>query len=272
MKYADEFFEVNKKYPVINSRKLSYHPFEWTYINTCLHRGFRKLKGGSSLRKLLVANNRVEEYLKSKDSITLKEIFGAIEKYHKLNGVFPTYKSGNVGFDFSENIRQLTTWSSIHTILNQGRYGLKKTSLQKIIANKYYFRTGARIDWKETKISENELLEACKLFYKKYNFYNENKTGKIKEKLTANIIENDNWGSFDAALRDGNIKTESNAPSLSKLLEDHQLRKRIINHSKIKITLEDLEKEIENFKKKTIDIQRPMKILKRVLESCGLQL
>ena len=105
------------------SHKLEHHPYSWTYIDSCLAKGFRTLKGGSTLHKFLVENKRVEAYKPSKNTITVKEILGVIEAYVKKYKKYPTYNSGKVNIDYSKNITKKTTWGSLHQILAKGRYG-----------------------------------------------------------------------------------------------------------------------------------------------------
>lgn len=247
LKFADEFNQDKGFYPNYASHKLEHHPYSWAYIDSCLAKGFRTLKGGSTLHKFLVENKRVEAYKPSKNTITVKEILGVIEAYVKKYKKYPTYNSGKVNIDYSKNITKKTTWGSLHQILSKGRYGLNKITLQNLIAEKFGVRTG-KIRWNDVKITEKEVLKACEKWKEENKSYPKYNSGKIGKRLTKNILKDDVWGSIDFALANGDIK--SRAKSIAHLLEIKGLRKRIISHSNLKITQEDVEAEIIKFHKK----------------------
>ena len=108
-------------------------------------------------------------------------------------------------------------------------------------------RTG-KIRWNDVNITEKEVLQACEKWKEENESYPIYSSGKIGKRLTKNIIKNDTWGSIDFALANGDIK--SRAKSLAHFLEINGLRKRVISHSNLKITQEDVEAEIIKFHKK----------------------
>lgn len=99
----------------------------WYAVDVALRAGQRGLPGGSSLAQLLLAKRRVF-HRTLRPRLTVQQILTWADEHYERTGTWPTEESGLISHSEGD------TWRAISKALRQGRRGLRRSSLAKILA------------------------------------------------------------------------------------------------------------------------------------------
>ena len=144
--------------------------------------------------------------------LTVDEILEWAKHHFEATGDWPTYKSGNVLADETEN------WGAIRSALVGGSRGLPRgLSIEKLLYDKLGV-VGVRSG---KALTEDLIIKMAKAHHKK--------TGKYPTSKSAWVLEgSDSWASISYALASG-IRGLSGGSSLAKLLEERGLKRNFLN-------------------------------------------
>ncbi len=177
----------------------------WCAVNRALAGGWRGLRGGSSLTRLLARKHSLRN---SRDlpSLSVAQILAWADAHYKRTGKWPTLGSGLIAGSRGD------TWSAVSDALRNGSRGLPKgSSLARLLAR----RRGARKARSLPVLSVANILAWADAHHRR--------TGKWPQKLSGPIAatRGETWYAIDAALRSGS-RGLSGRSSLAGLLEQNR--------------------------------------------------
>ncbi len=117
LKWADSHHKHTGRWPRMHTGAIPGVPGEtWQKIDSCLHRGARGLRGGTSLAFFLEEHRGVRHHMYP-PKLTTKQILGWVDAYYKIWKRWPDAKSGPIEDGPGE------TWRTVDTALYLGRRG-----------------------------------------------------------------------------------------------------------------------------------------------------
>ena len=130
LEWADEHYRRSGQWPKHTSGRVQGASFEiyWWTIRKALHDGGGRLRGGTSLCKLLMAHRG----LRAETRLTVGQIIAWAKEHRRLTGKWPTVDSGRV-----QGASDKTTWMSVNQSLRRGSRGLSGgTSLSRLLTER----------------------------------------------------------------------------------------------------------------------------------------
>ncbi|HUE75167.1 MAG TPA: hypothetical protein VMP01_30140 [Pirellulaceae bacterium] len=127
LKWADEYKARKRRWPrntdglIANS-----HGETWMAVDMALRHGQRGMRGGSSLAQLLLAKRRVPNHM-VQSRLTVRQILNWADDHRRRTGNWPSDESGFISRSVSD------TWRAVCKALRQGRRGLRRSSLAKLL-------------------------------------------------------------------------------------------------------------------------------------------
>lgn len=184
LRYADEFFRVNKSWPTKSLGAIPQSPETWAGINMALVKGRRGLPKGFSLATLL-QKHRGKYNHRNLPDLSENEILRWADKHKRATGSWPTAKSGSV--QGTPN-----TWFKIDASLRQGHRGLKgRSSLSQLLAE----RRGVRNIKKLPPLTIKQILKWADAHFARAGEWPTRQSGIVRgtgetwSKINTNLIE-----------------------------------------------------------------------------------
>jgi len=203
LNHADLWFKEYKKWPKKGSGPVGKDTeLTWNDVNNqCKRR-----EHNSSLANLLLEKRQVRHHLAEKN-LSIELIILWAEHHHQETNSWPTYKSGAVLAEPSEN------WSAIRSNLVAGGRGLPSgLSIEKVLFNELGI-VGVRAG---KNLTEDLIIKLAKAHFISNDVYpNENSEWVLGGK--------DSWAAISAALRDG-LRGLPGGASLAQLLDKAGLK------------------------------------------------
>jgi hypothetical protein len=183
--WADAFHARTGRWPTALSGPVTEAPGQtWLGIRTSLAVGTRGLPGGSSLRKLLIAEGK----LTHPSALTANQILAWADAHHARTGTWPRDHSGPI-FEAPG-----CSWRSVNAALRRGACGPPGgSSLFKLLVSERGARRGSHAP--ELKLSE--VLAWADAFHARIGHWPMKRSGPVPE------APGDTWSKIDAALRAG---------------------------------------------------------------------
>ena len=124
--WADQYYEVNEKWPSLKSGKIQGTHETWCGIGQALKGGGRGLPAGSTLGQLF-RERRGHTLQTDKAPLTIEQILAWADQYHTEQGKWPAALSGNIA-------GTTETWLRVDNALSRGLRGLPGgTSLRQLL-------------------------------------------------------------------------------------------------------------------------------------------
>ena len=203
LRWADAHLRATGDWPTQKSGAIRGTNESWSRVNYALVTGSRGLSGGITLAQLLDAKRGVVN-IQDRDLLTEKEILRWADTYFKRMGRWPTPRSGRV-----DGARE--TWAAINFALSKGSRGLPGGySLARLLSRK----RGKRNHRDLPPLREETILQWADEFKSRTGAWPTRSSGACGD-------DGDNWGSVDAALKQGG-RGLNGGSSLASLLARHR--------------------------------------------------
>ncbi len=206
LRWADQHHERTERWP--KASLLNVHGVAgegWTEIDKCLRKGDRGLTGGSSLDQLLAEQRDVQRRRK-RSNLTLKQILGWADEFHKKNGRWPGSTSGKIpesGGDF---------WSTVDRHLKEGGRGLAGgDSLTELLVR----RRGHINPANRPRLTVKGILRWADLHHRRTGNWPKSTSGSVQE------APGESWASIDQCLYQG-LRGLRAGSSLHQRLKQHR--------------------------------------------------
>jgi hypothetical protein len=204
--WADAYFAAQGKWPTQHAGPIPGTKETWNGIASAFWRGWRGLRGGTSLAQLL-AKRRAARNIGRLPPLTEKQILAWADAYFAAQGKWPAVKSGLIA-GTSE------TWSSVETALQGGRRGLRGgASLAQLLAE----RRGMRNRQALAPLKETRILSWAKAHHKVTGGWPTCNSGPVAQSA------GETWLAVNTALDKGKRGLPGGS-SLAKLLRKHGLK------------------------------------------------
>lgn len=200
--WADEHFRQTAEWPTAKSRRVRGTLEEhWASIDVALRIGWRGLRGGDSLARLL-AQYRGVRNRKGLPSYTVSQILVWADAYHTRHGEWPNAHAGPIELVPGE------TWMAVSMALSKGRRGLPgDTTLARLLAQ----RRGVRNSGQLPKLKISDILRAADEHYRATGLWPTTDTGRVA------MASGETWLAIDQALRNATRGLRGDS-SLARLL------------------------------------------------------
>ncbi|MBI3466693.1 MAG: hypothetical protein HY000_27075 [Planctomycetes bacterium] len=204
--WADRHYELTGKWPETDSGRVRETLDEkWVNIDAALRGGFRGLRPGSSLARLL-ARHRGKRNRKALPKYTLRQILQWADAYHARHGKWPDHKSGLITGTNGE------TWCAVEIALSHGQRGLPGgSSLARLLAA----NRSVRHRFLTPRMSVRQILAWADAYRDRTGNWPTSEGGAVEPG------NDDTWLKIDKALRHGSRGLEGGS-SLFKLLARHR--------------------------------------------------
>jgi hypothetical protein len=176
----------------------------WCGINSALIHGFRGLPAGRSLAELLAEERGFRNMMRLPD-LKVRQILGWADAYRAAEGRWPDATSGAIADSGGE------TWRAVADALMEGKRGLKKTTLQNMLAKHRGFRNHMALPPYEI----DAILQWADEYHAKNGRWPTVKSGAIPG------APGETWIKVSTALSSG-IRGLPGGSSLAKLLMEHR--------------------------------------------------
>jgi hypothetical protein len=200
--WADDHFGKTGAWPHKDSGEVAGAPGEtWANVDAALRQGLRKLRGGSSLARLLARHRRVVN-LADRPALSVKQVLAWAEGHYRRTGRWPTRNDGDIPGSRGD------TWLAVDTALHRGRRGLEGcSSLAQLLARE----RGVRNPADPPPLTE-ELILAWVDAHRK-------RTGAWPRATSGAVVgaPGETWGAINKALRHGH-RTLPGGSCLAELL------------------------------------------------------
>jgi hypothetical protein len=202
LQWADDHHQRTGGWPTRKSGTIPNSGGEkWQAIDTALHLGARKLKGGSSLARLL-ARHRGVRNRKQLPPLTEERILAWADDHHEHTGSWPKRDSGPILDSPGE------TWTAINVALNHGiRHLPGGSSLALLLAE----RRGVPHAAQRPGLSPEQILSWADAHHERTGRWPNGESGDIAG------ADGETWLAVDQALRRG-LRELPGGSSLAKLL------------------------------------------------------
>ena len=209
LKWADAHKQRTGAWPNSKSGKVLGASGEtWGCIQQALTKGRRRLRGESSLAKLL-AENRGTRNIMALPDLTIQQILKWADIHHDRTGVWPSKSSGEVMGEPGEK------WRNIENGL---RLGLRRlfggSSLAKLLAEK----RGVRNMKSLSPLSIEQILKWADAHQRKTGVWPNRSSGEVMGE------PGEKWGNIENGLRRG-LRSLPGGSSLAKLIESERKRR-----------------------------------------------
>jgi hypothetical protein len=193
LEWAEKHYERTGKWPTHNSGKIPEVPGEtWAKVRKALMNGYRGLKGGSSIEKLLWTKRQVRGQ-HAGNQLTYKIIIEYVMTHHDLCNKYPVSSSKWI---IEKN---KDSWQAIDMALRHGQRNLKQLEggLSRLLED-----SGLKRQRGKSYPSRKKLIEIINTYKNKHlkNKYPTKESGKIDGVLDMT------WSAINEALKKGAIK------------------------------------------------------------------
>jgi hypothetical protein len=189
LEWADAHHARTGQWPKSDSGRVRENPNEnWNNINNALFSGFRGLRGGSSVARLLAAKRGVRN-MKGLPPLTVKQILRWADAHRDATGNWPTHQSGPVVDAPGER------WLCVDMSLRTGLRSLPGgSSLSRLLAE----RRGKRNHKDLPALSERQILRWADAHFRR--------TGQWPSMWSGPVggAAGENWSAIQVALQHGN--------------------------------------------------------------------
>jgi len=159
----------------------------WRAVDDALRLGLRGVQGGTSLAQLLSAERGVRNHRKL-PPLSIRQILGWADAYHRRHGTWPTSVSGPIDDAPGE------TWNGVDTALHLGRRGFPGgSSLSRLLAQK----RGTRNPKQLPPLTVAQLLRWARAYRRRTGQWPNRASGTIPE------APGENWSAIHSALVTG---------------------------------------------------------------------
>ncbi len=190
LEWIDKFYAKHNKWPTQNSGKIDDVENEtWMGVSQSLLNGYRGIKNKISFANFLKKHRGVKN-LANLDDISIENIVFWAKDHYSKTGKYPRNNSGVILINTNES------WAGIDDALREGRRGLPKTSLVKLLEQE-------GLDFAKSKIGRKDLSDEI---VKRYISDYFNKNSKYPLATSNEIIPNSNntkWSDIAQALSKG---------------------------------------------------------------------
>lgn len=186
--WADAYHNRNGKWPIKTSGQVYDAPYEtWNGISCALLKGFRGLRPGQSLARLLEKHRGVRNQ-KNVPKLTRAQIVAWAKEHRRRTGNWPTIRSGPVPGAKGE------TWLKIQAALHGGARGLKKGgSLARVLES----AVGVRNYKDLPTLTVDQILAWADLHYRKTGDWPTPRSGSVFRS------NGETWAGIEYALQRG---------------------------------------------------------------------
>jgi hypothetical protein len=200
--WAESHHRRTGRWPQRDSGPISEAPGEtWSAVDLALQKGFRGLRGGSSLARLLAARRGVRHY-RDLPPLSRKKILAWADAHHDRTGAWPNVNSGAVQEAPDE------CWYNIDNCLRVGLRGLSGGSSLLLLLVK---KRGLRNPLALPPLTEEQILRWAQLHCQRTGAWPQYKSGPIVD------APGETWSAVDSSLRYGK-RGQPGQSSLAKLL------------------------------------------------------
>jgi len=202
--WADAYHQRTGHWPTAESGPILECPDEtWGRMDEALRKGWRGVRGSSSLARLLEQHRAKRNHL-DLPPLTHRQILAWADSHHGRTGDWPNVRSGSVLDAPGER------WDLIDNALRQGHRGLAGgSSLRQLLVK----RRGVRNPMNLPPLSEEQVLQWADLHFRRNGQWPRYDSGSIAE------APGETWRGVDWALRSGK-RGLSGRSSLAKLLRE----------------------------------------------------
>jgi len=205
LKWADAHYARHADWPSYQSGIVEDSPGNtWCGINSALMKGYRGLPGGTSLAQLLDAKRGVRN-IRFLPDLTVKQILGWADEFHANHGCWPNDGSGPIAGTAGE------TWRAVVEALFGGKRGLKKSTLQQVLAR----HRGRRNHLRQSHYDEKTILKWADRYFAGHGHWPRVHSGPIPG------TRDDTWFKVSTALSVG-LRGLPSGSSLAKLLMERR--------------------------------------------------
>jgi hypothetical protein len=204
--WADAHHRRTGTWPRIKSGKTKEAPDEnWAAINRALGNGWRGLKPGLSLAKLLWRYRSVRTPI-YRPNLTIDQILGWADAHYQRTGTWPNHKSGEIPLSRGES------WSIVEQALRKGQCGLPAV---KTLARLLLQRRGARAKGIVPPLTKKQILTWCDKHFRRTGTWPGSNSGPVLD------APGETWLGVDIALRQGGRGLDGDE-SLATLLDQER--------------------------------------------------
>jgi hypothetical protein len=130
LQWADAYHDRTGRWPTARSGEIPEAPgATWQAVMTALHSGYRGFRGGVTLGQFLAKYRGAPLQKKRRQRLTVAEVLEWADTHHARRGRWPIKCDVTIPGSAGE------TWSSVAAALFQGRRGLPRGSLAKLLRN-----------------------------------------------------------------------------------------------------------------------------------------
>jgi hypothetical protein len=204
--WADAFHERTGRWPRIQSGLIPEQLGEtWRKVDTALRCGLRGLPGGSSLAQLLGEQRQVRNFGQP-PPLSVPQVLGWADSYHRCTGQWPTSKSGPIPEAPGE------TWRAADQALRLGIRGLPGgSSLARLLAEHRGYRNPQQL----ARLTLRRVLTWADTYHRRTGSWPTLRSGPIPE------APGETWLGVNSALKVGRRRLRGGS-SLAQLLAKHR--------------------------------------------------
>lgn len=204
--WADAYHQRTGQWPTADSGPIHEWPGEtWSRVDQALRKGWRGVRGSSSLARLLERHRAKRNHL-DLPPLKHRQILAWADSHHERTGDWPNVRSGPVLDAPVEH------WDLIDNALRQGHRGLAGgSSLRQLLVKK----RGVRNPMSLPPLSEEQILQWAELHHRRSGQWPRYDSGSIAE------APGETWRRVDWALRLGK-RGLSGRSSLARLLRENR--------------------------------------------------
>jgi hypothetical protein len=187
LKWADAHYAQARRWPRNSDGPIADARGEtWYAVDVALRNGQRGLPGGASLARLLASKRGVKNRM-ARPRLSVKQILRWADEHKQRTGNWPTETSGAI--PRSDN----DTWHAVAKALRNGRRGLRRSSLAKVLAKHRHVARHMRV----RRLSTEEILKWADAHFERTGRWPRQASGPIPE------APGETWQRVQSALLEG---------------------------------------------------------------------